>query len=44
MLSDCSCDVFLRSARGSFSNSHRPSPEGTFRVDAPDRNPIYAVD
>ena len=28
---------------GSFSNSHRPSSEGTFRVDAPARNPIYAV-
>jgi hypothetical protein len=29
---------------GSFSNSHRPSSEGTFRVDAPKRIPIYTVD
>src|SRR5258708_1484435 len=29
---------------GSFSNSHRPSSEGTFRVDAPECTPIYAVD
>jgi hypothetical protein len=29
---------------GSFSNSHRPSSEGTFRVGAPRRTPICAVD
>ena len=29
---------------GSFSNSHRPSSEGTFRVDAPKHQPIHAVD
>ena len=29
---------------GSFSNSHRPSSEGTFRIDTPRRTPIYAVD
>src|SRR5260370_1129227 len=29
---------------GSFSNSHRHSSEGTFRVDAPECTPIYAVD
>jgi hypothetical protein len=29
---------------GSFSNSHRPSSEDTFRVDAPEWTPIYAVD
>jgi hypothetical protein len=26
------------------SNSHRPSSEGTFRVDAPERTTIYTVD
>jgi hypothetical protein len=25
-------------------NSHRPSSEGTFRVDAPKRKPIHTVD
>src|SRR5262249_61200709 len=34
----------LRRVRGSVSNSHRPSSEGTFRVDAPEQTPIYAVD
>src|SRR5258708_38084388 len=34
----------LQLADGSFSNSHRPSSEGTFRVDAPECTPIYAVD
>jgi len=29
---------------GSFSNCHRPSSEGTSRVDAPKRIPIYTVD
>ena len=29
---------------GSFSNSHRPRSEGTFRVDAPHSATIYAVD
>ena len=29
---------------GSFSNSHRPSSEGTFRVNAPEWAPIYTVD
>jgi hypothetical protein len=28
---------------GSFSNSHRPSSEGTFRIDVPEWTPIYAV-
>jgi hypothetical protein len=30
--------------RGSFRNSHRPSSEDTFRVDAPGCTAIYAVD
>jgi hypothetical protein len=29
---------------GSLNNSHRPCSRGTFRVDAPYTNPIYAVD
>ena len=29
---------------GSVRNSHRPSSEGTFRVDAPEWAPIYTVD
>ena len=33
-----------RSGSGSLSNSHRPSSEGTFRVDTPAITPIHAVD
>src|SRR5262249_60771817 len=36
------CPLTLGS--GSVSNSHRPSSEGTFRVDTPPSIPIYAVD
>ena len=38
------CEVSSQPDDGSFSNSHRPSSEGTFRVDAPHPAPIYAVD
>ena len=31
------------STTGSVSNSHRPSSEGTFRVDTPEWRPIYTV-
>ena len=34
------CEVSSRSEHGSFSNSHRPSSEGTFRVDAPNE-PLF---
>src|SRR5262249_58767672 len=34
----------LRPGPGSLSNSHRPSSEGTFRVDAPEPTTIYTVD
>ena len=34
----------LDRGHGSFSNSHNPSSEGTFRVDALECSPIYAVD
>src|ERR1039457_7567518 len=34
----------LDRGHGSFSNSHCPSSEDTFRVDAPTWIPIYAVD
>ena len=36
------CPLHLE--RGSVSNSHHPSSEGTFRVDTPARTPIYTVD
>jgi hypothetical protein len=34
----------LDQGHGNFSNSHCPSSEGTYRVEGPGRNPIYAVD
>lgn len=36
--------VLSARARGSFRISHRPSSEGTFRIDAPGLTAIYAVD
>ena len=38
------CEVSSQPDDGSFSNSHRPSSEGTFRVDAPEWAPNYTVD
>src|SRR5271170_501524 len=34
----------LEPGDGSLRHSYRPSSEGTFRVDTPGNNPIYAVD
>jgi hypothetical protein len=36
--------VSSRTGRQSLRHSYRPSSEGTFRVDAPENTPIYAVD
>ena len=38
------CEVSSPLGTWKLSNSHRPSSEGTFRVDAPEQNPIHAVD
>jgi hypothetical protein len=38
------CEVSSQPGTWKLSNSHRPSSEGTFRVDAPERTTIYTVD